>query len=596
MASSQQRRRPKPWYRRITRERALLAALAAVVLLLLLFGWQAMRASSSLRLAASQAELLQNQIVAGDDAGAKATLGRLQESADRAKGTTDGLMWDIGSRVPLVGKNVKAVQTVSEVIDQVATEALPPVVALSKQINLDTFSPKDGRVDLAAVKKISPSIITADRALQRAERKLDGIDAQSLLVPLRGPVGAIQFKIGNAASASSNSVLAARLLPSMLGEGTTRRYLLLIQNNAEVRSTGGISGSFAMLKAKNGKLSMGFQGSYADLVQSPEPVVAMTTSEKTLFPATLATNILDVNVTPDFPRSGEIARALVKKVRDEDVDGVISVDPVAMSFILRATGPVQTDLPGFVLNEVNAVDLLLNTTYLKLGLQQQDDAFEIAARTVFDVITQGKADARLVIGGLVQGVAENRVMVWSSRAEEQALIGPSALSGALKGDDGSTPHVGMYLGDAASGKMEYYLDYATSVAAGRCLPGDIQEISTSTSLTSTAPSNAARLAESVVGTGKYTPKGTMKLIARFYAPFGGGFTSVKLNNVPQTIYADQQKGRNVTKVLLTIKPGETQTITTTMITGKGQDGDAVFSTTPGVRSTQNDVEVKSACQ
>jgi hypothetical protein len=32
-----------------------------------------------------------------------------------------------------------------------------------------------------------------------------------------------------------------------------------------------------------------------------------------------------------------------------------------------------------------------------------------------------------------------------------------------------------------------------------------------------------------------------------------------------------------------------------MISGRGQRGDAVFSTTPGVQQTRNDMPVKSAC-
>ncbi|MCW2830640.1 MAG: hypothetical protein JWP31_1332, partial [Aeromicrobium sp.] len=59
---SSQRSRHRPWYRRITRDQVLLGLLGLVVVVVLVFGWQAYRASQSLRLAANQAELLQNQI------------------------------------------------------------------------------------------------------------------------------------------------------------------------------------------------------------------------------------------------------------------------------------------------------------------------------------------------------------------------------------------------------------------------------------------------------------------------------------------------------------------------------------------------------
>lgn len=583
-----------PWYRRITRGHVGLAVVGILALLLLYFAIQASRANSSLRLAASQAEVLQSQIVSGDDASAKITLRDLQKSTARAENTTDGPMWKLGAKLPFVGDNVEAVQTVSRVAHDISTDALPPVVELSNQINLNTFSPKNGRIDIAAIREIAPSIKTATESLTAAQKDLAGIDASSLLAPLRGPVGTIQLKVDNAQSAAASSDMAARLLPSMLGGEGTRRYLLLIQNNAEIRSTGGIPGSFAILKAKNGKLTMGFQGALKDLPPFAKPVLPMTKNESTVFAPTLVTNLLDTNFTPDFPRTAEITKAMAKKGLDDDVDGVISVDPVALSYVLAGTGPVP--LENGVLNQYNAVSLLLNQTYaLQPDREKQDDIFKASARAIFDVMKSGRGESRLVIDGLVRAASENRLMVWSSHKAEQRQILDSALAGELSGNGGTTPHVGMYIGDAASTKMEYYLDYSTTLRAHRCLDGDVQQLTTTTELTSTAPVKSAALPVAVTGDGKYTPRGTMRLIIRFYSPYAGGFTDVRLDGRKQTVYADTHRGRNVTKVLLTLQPGRTYTITTSMISGPGQPDDPVFSTTPGVQPTPNDVAVRSAC-
>lgn len=589
--------RRSPWYRRHLREQVLYTLAVGTLLIVVLFGWQAWQASRSLRFAGNQADLLQSQIVAGDSAGAQRTLTSLQDATDKARRHTDGPMWDAGSKVPWLGKNVGAVQRVSEVVDQLATDALPPVVALSGQINLSTFSPRDGRVDVADMVRVRPAIQTANEALGRANDRLTGIDPGSLVVPLRGPVSMVKDKIAGASRAASDTSLAAQLLPSMLGGKGSRTYLLMVQNNAEVRSTGGIAGSIAILKAKDGKLSMGFQGSLQDLVQFPKPVVAMTKDESRLFTPSMVTNLLDTNVTPDFPRTGEIVRAMVKKGLGVDVDGVISVDPVALSFVLAGTGPVKLkDTPGVSLDELNAVGVLLNSTYMLLpDRQAQDEIFKQAARAIFDVLAAGRVDTGLVVKGLMRGVAENRVMVWSRHHDEQALIRPSGLAGELSRDDGATPHVGVYLGDAASTKMEYYLEQTSNLAAIRCLPGQVQELASQTELRSRTPVKVGQLPEAVTGDGKFTPKGTMRLIVRLYAPYAGEFTSVSLDGKPQTVYADSHEGRQVTKLVLTLKPGESRTITTRILTGKGQSGDAILSTTPGVQPGRNDLAVPSAC-
>jgi hypothetical protein len=572
-----------------------MAIIVILALLVLVFLWQAHRATSSLRLAAKQAQVLQNQIVAGDDASAAVTLKSLTASAHSAKVHTDGPLWDVGAKVPFLGKNVSAVHTVAQVIDNIATDALPPVVALSKEINLNTFSPHDGKIDLKAISKIAPSVATASKALDSAQKQLNGIKADSLLVPLRGPVQTVQFNVDNAQSAAYSSNLAARLLPKMLGGSGTRHYLLLIQNNAEVRSTGGISGSYAILKAKGGKLSMGFQGSIQDLKPFAKPVTKMTKDEASVFPPTLVTDIRDANATPDFSRTGQITAAMAEKGLGQHVDGVISVDPVAMSYILAGTGPVKVG-PGAYINQNNAVQILLNTVYLVTpNPVVQDNVFKAAARNIFNVVKSGKGDSHLVISGLVKAAEENRLMIWSAHADEEKQIAPSGVSGAFSKNGGATPHIGMYIGDAASTKMEYYLDYTTRVVANRCLAGNIQQFTTSTDITSSAPTNAAELPETVTGSGHFTPRGTMRLILRYVAPFGGGFTDVQLDGTRQTVYADKLDGRNVTKVFVTLKPGQTRTVTTTLISGKGQGKSGVFSTTPGVQTNENDVPIPTAC-
>ena len=74
-----------------------------------------------------------------------------------------------------------------------------------------------------------------------------------------------------------------------------------------------------------------------------------------------------------------------------DVSGVISLDPVSLSYLLEATGPVA--LPtGDVLTSENAVDLLLNGVYLRYADPRDQDAFfAAAAGSVFGALTSIEA-------------------------------------------------------------------------------------------------------------------------------------------------------------------------------------------------------------
>ena len=66
------------------------------------------------------------------------------------------------------------------------------------------------------------------------------------------------------AATARGGATVTRLVPPMLGQDGPRQYLLVVQNNAEIRSTGGLPGSLQILRADNGKLTLAEQRSVDD--------------------------------------------------------------------------------------------------------------------------------------------------------------------------------------------------------------------------------------------------------------------------------------------------------------------------------------------
>ena len=85
-----------------------------------------------------------------------------------------------------------------------------------------------------------------------------------------------------------------------------------------------------------------------------------------------------------------------------DIDAVISFDPVALSYLLNATGPLQ--LPtGETLTAENAVPLLLKDAYVAYPNGVDSDLFFAgAATTVFDSLTAGAAAPAPMVGAIVR--------------------------------------------------------------------------------------------------------------------------------------------------------------------------------------------------
>ena len=581
------------------RQRAAAIIGLVVVVAGLLFTWEAFRAYSSIQEAEDRASVLQDDIVEGDVDAAVKSYERLDASTSRAHNSTDGPLWWLGAHVPILGRNVDAVRTVAREIDQVVDEVLPGVVEVADKVRLETYRPKDGRFDLEAVAEAAPVMVKADRVLSAASRDVGAFDADGLIGPLQTPMRQLQARFQGTAVAASAADDAAKLLPGMIGaDGTERKYLLLVMNNAEVRSLSGMPGSFAEINAKNGKLEMGRQGGILDLLplKKSAPGAKLSKDEKLLVQSSVTRDIRNTAIHPDFPRVAELAAAIAEKRWKSKYDGVIGVDPVTLGYMLNGLGPVNVG-DGVTLTSRNAVAEMLNGVYLKYptDVLKHDAIFENAARRIFDATVAGTGNSVSVIRALVRGVSERRLMLWSRHDDEQKRIRTTGIANLFQ--SGGRPQVGVYVNDGGSAKMSYYLGMGTVVRSEQCFDGFSQELRTTTTLVSNAPSNASRLPLSIVGPPHLqlgTP-GNILLGVMIAGPKGGTIESMTVDGQPAPIGGATYQGRPVAKVARELPPGRSSVILTTMRTAAASPGDPELRTTPGVRPNA-DAAGASACE
>ena len=590
----------------VTRRQVLIGLGLAAALVFVLFAWQAITATLALKDAGRDAERVQEQVAAGDFDAANRTLASLQDKADRAHGRTGNVLWTVGGKIPWLGDNISAVQTVSEVLDTATEVNAPIALKLSEALKAGAFKPVNGKIDLAAIARLTPDVQRAATSIDAAGRDLDRLRPNSLIFPFNEMVAEIQEPLDAARSASRATATAFDLMPAMLGKDGPRTYLLMIQNPAELRSSGGLPGSVAILKAQNGQLAMADQFSAAEIKPTTSPVVTLDPETLKMYGETSAEDFRDLNFTPDFPTSAQVAVGLVKaKLGISGIDGVVSVDPVVLKGLLRATGKVAVKVrnpAGSVVAEVPlteqiAVKTLLNEVYIqqnpgKCGndsgcinetLALQDAFFEAAAKDIFDaVITQGAGDQQQAIRALGEGANQRRILLWSSRDDEQQRLAGTAISGSLNRESGDSPEIGVYFNDTTASKMDYYLSYAASATATECRRKGAQDIRTTVVLKSNVPKNLNGLGTSVLGTGQFAPQGQIGVNMRIYAPAGGEVVDLQVNGSPSAITADRHFGRQVAYVPITLKPGEEMTVVAKVRSAPGQDGDGRLDFTPGL--------------
>lgn len=569
----------------------MVTVVIVLALCLLLFCWQAWNAARALSTLRDDGAQITRQLDAGDLAGASHTARQLQESADSAHGNTDGFLWALGSHLPLVGKNISAVRVSAAVLDDIASGSLPTLLRLATAAESGDLRPRHGRIDLAAVRHYAPQIREAARKLDPVAEQMMAITPKGLTFPFRQLVGELQTRVVGARAAVDAAADAFTVMPEMLGAEGPRNYLLLVQNPAEVRASGGMPGSWAILHAARGKLTMLEQGDAGGLAEASAPMPP-SADEARLFGPALGADARDLTFNPDFPRVAEMAVALARQ-RGIRVQGVFSVDPVALAYVLQGTGPVKV-APGVQLNAANAAPFLLNYVYQNvLDPTQQNDLYALAARRAFEALVRGQGNQVRAIRGLVQAALQRRVFAWSANPEVARVIGRNQLSGALPGDTGATPYVGIYYNDGVAGKMEFYLRQRTTAQSLGC-SGGVQRIKVTTTLRSTAPA-ASKLSDFVKGNGQYAVPGHILMQMYVYSPWHGSIESITVNGRDMTATNGRQVGQQVGMLAVDLAPGAQRTVTSIVRSGPGQTGNISVESTPVMEAVPNPASFSSSC-
>ena len=160
---------------------------------------------------------------------------------------------------------------------------------------------------------------------------------------------------------AQDSLAIVQILPDIMGQNGRRTYLLLAQNEDEIRATGGfISGVGTLTLEKGDILGLTFQD--ASTFDTP---TLLNNSALYDYPPQPLHDLMgldylllrDANYWPDFPYSAQTALELYRRVEpDTALDGVIAIDQQFMSLLVAATGPISVPDNEQVITAQNTIE------------------------------------------------------------------------------------------------------------------------------------------------------------------------------------------------------------------------------------------------
>ena len=517
---------------------------------------------------------LEQAVRSGHLADAPALLRRVQLPSRQAGQVGRDPLWRLAAHLPLVGTDLAVTGGLGRAVDDLARDVLPGTLQGARLLAA-TGATRTDVVDVAAFGAAAAPLRSSADAAVAIEGRLRALGSPAVLAPVDQARRTLLERVDGVRSTLTGAAVAAETLPALLGSAGPAHYFLALQNTAESRGSGGVISAFGIVAADRGALSLTRTGVNDDLREPATAPLDLGPDFTARYgPSGAGRSWLNANESPDFPTTGRILTSLWNATEAEPVDGVVALDPVAISYLLQATGPVTLS-DGTQVSAANVVDL----TTRRLYERYPDDAsttgrtrfLQELTRQAFSQISTEPRDPATLAERLGRAVLEGHLQVYSVHPELQARLATTRIAGALPA---GTPNVLQVLTqNLAGGKLDVYLRRDiryTATDTGRAVdigdgagPQTEQAGQLTLTLTNTAP--AAGLPAYVtkradLPSGAAYPPGQNRLWVSVYLGKGAQLATATLDGAPLAMGSEREQGLSVFSTVVEIDPGASRTL------------------------------------
>ena len=173
------------------------------------------------------------------------------------------------------------------------------------------------------------------------------------------------------------------------------------------------------------------------------------------------------NLSPHFPYGAQVWLGLWKARYGQQLDGVIAVDPTALSYVLRATGEI-TLKSGEKITSENVVEETLKNAYERY--EKDNDARKQYLVDIMNAtaakLTKGEYSKIKMAKALRDGIKANRILIYSTNKDAQEKLAAVKLGGELGLDANNEYRTVIQNIDAS--KLDYYLDRSVEIESKSC--------------------------------------------------------------------------------------------------------------------------------
>jgi hypothetical protein len=400
--------------------------------------------------------------------------------------------------VPVLGNSLDVARGLGEAGERLAGAGAELGAALDGLPDgIGSLAPSRGRIPLPVYAGLAAALQQASDDAHAALDALDQTPESFVIGPVREARWDAQDRVEGVVRAMVGADALVRGVESFAGGAGERRYLVVAQNPAELRGTGGIWGAAAVLTLREGRPSFGpvrptqsFAKVAADRVPAPSPDYRQNYDQYGG-----AGSWQNMNSTPDFPSAARAALGNYAIGEGQRLDGVIAADPLALQALMGVTGSVAVPGTEHQVSAEDVVDFTANRAYSMFdGPTNRKEALGSVAIDVLErfLAIEGKGLARFkAIGEAMSG---GHLLIYTTDQTFErglVLLGAGGAFGRAPSDEGDPADlVAVTVNSGSGNKVDFYA--TRSVSYDVTLGGDRESQATlTTSIDNEAPTSGA---------------------------------------------------------------------------------------------------------
>lgn len=449
--------------------------------------------------------------------------------------------------------------------------------------------------------KVTPKIDQIEGQLALARQEIDAVDPNHYPAFLGGQKIQTQLtQLKTYTDAGTNFMTQAKplikVLPSLLGEPTPKKYMVIFQNDKELRPTGGFITAYAIFSLEHGVIHVDTSNDIYTLDATiPNKPVAPRPILQYL-PLVSQWNLRDSNLSPDFPTSmAEFMSMYKRSTAYEPVDGIIAIDTHILIDSMKVLGDMTVD--GQTFSTQN--DPICNCPQAIYALEAASDKPVNYVRTnrkgvigdlMYAIMQKAFSSSPKLYWGplfqtMVTDVNQKHILFDISNADAQQGIEALNAAGQV------LPFTGDYLSvndtNFGGAKSNLFLSEAVTQNYQVNSDGSIQKTVTINYKNPYPPSDCS------LKDGGLCLNATQRDWLRLYVPQGSQIVSSQGSEVKMTQY--NELGKTVFEGFLTVRPLGTATFTITYTlpfkVASGSPLPLMIQKQPGTDNNQYIIEV-----